>query len=302
MDIRTAYSRAFKGSVSIALAAGLWGLYWIPLRWLDEAGIGPLWAACVTMACAVPFAVFAAYMFARRPSRADLPWLVLFGAGIGLSVPLYFTGITQTDVIRAILLFYMLPIWTTMIDRLVFGIRLDIARALAVVIAFAGMWLLLGGDGGLPLPRNVGDWSALGAGFCWGMTLSLVRARPNIDPHLSTLSAISGAVLLSGLAALLTGASMPAAQALSPGLMLGVLAFGALAMWPSIIGQLWGARLVPATRAALLTMTELIVATISAALLIGTTMTTLSMIGGLVIVAAVLVDVLGSSEQSPAVH
>ena len=123
--------------------------------------------------CAVPLAVFAAYMFARRPSRADLPWLVLFGAGIGLSVPLYFTGITQTDVIRAILLFYMLPIWTTMIDRLVFGIRLDIARALAVVIAFAGMWLLLGGDGGLPLPPGKYEtWRVLDLVFdANGMTL-----------------------------------------------------------------------------------------------------------------------------------
>jgi drug/metabolite transporter (DMT)-like permease len=301
MGIRTSDSH-IKGSFSIAVAAGLWGLYWIPLRWLDEAGIGPLWASCLIMTCALPFAAIAAFLFAKRPSRGDLPWLLIFGAGIGLSAPLYFTGITQTDVIRATLLFYMLPIWTTIIDRLVFGIRLDIARALAVLIAFAGMWLLLGGDGGLPLPRNVGDWSALGAGFCWGMTLSLIRARPNVNPHLSTLSAIGGAALLSGLAALVTGAGAPSDGSFSPGLMIAVAVFGSMIMWPSIIGQLWGARLVPATRAALLTMSELLVATVSAALLIGTTLTTLSMIGGLVIVAAVLVDVLGSSEQIPTVN
>ena len=65
-----------------------------------------------------------------------------------------------------------------------------------------------------------------------------------------------------------------------------------------MIGQLWGARLVPATRAALLTMTELVVATISAWALIGTSMTLLSVLGGLVIVTAVLIDIYGNAEQT----
>ncbi len=294
--LSSGFSPSLKGSLSIALAAGLWGLYWIPLRELDEAGIGPLWAAALTMALAWPFAVLAAWRWSSRPVRGDLPWIALFGAGIGLSAPLYFFAVTNTDVIRAIFLFYMLPIWTTLIDRLVFGIRLDIARAFAVIIAFAGLWLLLGGDGGIPLPRNAGDWSAICAGFCWGMTLSLVRARPNIDPHLSTLSAISGAVVMSVVAAVFAGAALPPAGTFTPGLLAALAAFGAIAMWPSMIGQLWGARLVPATRAALLTMSELLVATVSAAILIGTTLTTVQIIGGLVIIAAVLVDVLGSKD------
>jgi drug/metabolite transporter (DMT)-like permease len=54
---------------------------------------------------------------------------------------------------------------------------------------------------------------------------------------------------------------------------------------------------VPATRAALLTMTEIVVATISAWALIGTSMTTLSVIGGLIIVAAVLIDIYGNTEN-----
>jgi drug/metabolite transporter (DMT)-like permease len=290
-------SPLLKGSLSIAFAAGLWGLYWIPLRALDEAGIGPLWAAALTMAMAWPFAALAAWRLSSRPVRGDLPWIALFGAGIGISAPLYFFAVTNTDVIRAIFLFYMLPIWTTLIDRLVFGIRLDIARAFAVIIAFAGLWLLLGGDGGIPLPRNAGDWSAIGAGLCWGMTLSLVRARPSIDPHLSTLSAITGAVVMSVIAALFAGSALPPASTFSPGLLAALVAFSALGMWPSMIGQLWGARLVPATRAALLTMSELLVATVSAAALIGTSLTSVQFIGGLVIIAAVLVEVLGAKES-----
>jgi drug/metabolite transporter (DMT)-like permease len=103
---------------------------------------------------------------------------------------------------------------------------------------------------------------------------------------------------MSALVALASGASLPPSGTMTAGLGLALLAFGALAMWPSMIGQLWGARLVPATRAALLTMSELLVATVSAALLIGTTLTSVQFIGGLIIIAAVLVDVLGVKEIS----
>jgi drug/metabolite transporter (DMT)-like permease len=174
----------------------------------------------------------------------------------------------------------------------VFGIRLDIARAFSVIIAFAGLWLLLGGDGGVPLPRNAGDWAALGAGFCWGITLSLVRSRPAVDPHMSVFSSVFFASLFSMLAGIADNRWRPERARISGDVMLVIIAFGALALWPSMIGQLWGARLVPATRAALLTMTEIVVATGSAALLIGTSLTSVSIIGGLVIVAAVVIDLL----------
>ena len=103
---------------------------------------------------------------------------------------------------------------------------------------------------------------------------------------------------MSVIAALIAGAALPPAGTFTPGLLAAMVAFGGLGMWPSMIGQLWGARLVPATRAALLTMTELLVATVSAAALIGTSLTGVQIIGGLVIIAAVLVDVLGAKDIS----
>ena len=61
-------------------------------------------------------------------------------------------------------------------------------------------------------------------------------------------------------------------------------------MLPSMLGQIWGARRIPAPTAALLTMTEIIVATLSAYFLIGTELGTLAFIGGALIVLAVAID------------
>jgi len=290
-------SQNMRGALAIAVGAAFWGLFWIPLRYLSDAGFGPLWSASMVMAGGLPVAILAACWWGRW--RGDhLRWMALVGVGIGISEVCYFYAVVSTDVVRAILLFYMLPIWATLIDRVVFGIRLNPWRASAILLAFAGLWLLLGGDGGLPVPRNAGDWAGLVAGFFWGSTLSLVRGRAEVDPFWNVASATFFGAVLAGLAAIVIGNTGLSAGAFTPALGVGVLAFGILAFWPAMIGQLWGARLVPATRAALLTMTELVVATISAWALIGTSMTALSVLGGLVIVTAVLIDIYGNAEQT----
>lgn len=290
-------SLQFRGALAIAIGAGLWGLFWIPLRYLSEAGFGPFWSAALATGSALPVAVLAAARWGKW--RAEhMRWMALVGIGIGVSEVCYFYAVVSTDVVRAIFLFYMLPIWATLIDRVVFGIKLNPWRAFAILLAFAGLWLLLGGDGGLPVPRNAGDWAGLVAGFFWGTTLSLVRGRAEVDPFWNVASAIFCGTVLAALAALLIGNVGLSAGTFTPALAFAVLLFGIIAFWPSMIGQLWGARLVPATRAALLTMTEIVVATISAWALIGTSMTLLSIVGGLVIVTAVLIDIYGNAEQT----
>jgi len=291
------FTPQLRGALAIAVGAGLWGLFWIPLRYLSEAGFGPFWSAAMAMGAGLPVAIWAATRWGRwQPDHVR--WMALVGMGIGISEVCYFYAVVSTDVIRAIFLFYMLPIWATLIDRVVFGVRLSPWRAFAILLAFAGLWLLLGGDGGLPVPRNAGDWAGLVAGFFWGSTLSLVRGRAEVDPYWNVASAVFFGTFFAALAAVLIGSVEFSEGALTPALAMGVLAFGILAFWPSMIGQLWGARLVPATRAALLTMTEIVVATISAWALIGTSMTTLSVIGGMVIVAAVLIDIYGNTENT----
>ncbi|NNJ76449.1 MAG: DMT family transporter [Anderseniella sp.] len=291
------FTPQLRGALAIAVGAGLWGLFWIPLRYLSDAGFGAFWSAALVLGAGLPIALLAASKWGKW--RADhARWVVLVGTGIGISEVCYFYAVVSTDVIRAIFLFYMLPIWATLIDRVVFGIRLNPWRAFAILLAFAGLWLLLGGDGGLPVPRNAGDWAGLVAGFFWGSTLSLVRGRAEVDPHWNVASAIFFGAVFSALAAVLIGSVEFSEGALTPVLAMAVVAFGVVALWPSMIGQLWGARLVPATRAALLTMTEIVVATISAWALIGTSMTTLSVIGGMIIVAAVLIDIYGNTENT----
>ena len=286
-----------KGALAVAAGASLWGLFWIPLRYLSDAGFGALWASAMVMGASIPVAIMIA-LWLGKWRTADAKWVLAVGAGIGISEVFYFYAIVSTDVIRAVFLFYMLPIWATLIDRVVFGVRLSIGRSFAVMLAFFGLWLLLGGDGGLALPRNAGDWSGLAAGFFWDSTLALVSGRAQVDPYWNVTSAIVCGAIFSVIAAVLFSVEPLSGGTFTFALVIGLLAFGTFVLWPSMIGQLWGARLVPATRAALLTMSEILVATTSAWFLIGSSLTVTSALGGLVIVVAVLVDIYSTSSAN----
>ena len=78
-----------------------------------------------------------------------------------------------------------------------------------------------------------------------------------------------------------------------------VLLFGVIVVWPTMYGQLWGARFIPSTTAALLTMSEIMVATISSALLIGSELGLVAWSGGGLILVAIFLDLYAGEPDQP---
>ena len=287
---------ALVPSLSIALGAAAWGLFWIPLRYLESLGLPSLWA--VSAVCLVSALVGAAVLLVRsewRQLRAQRDWQI--GIALGLACVLYFCGVILSDVVRVILLFYLLPIWTTIAARLLHGDPIRGSQMLVILIALAGVWLLLGGDGGLPVPQNTGDWCGLGAGLCWGVSLALLQGGSSTGAAASVFIALFIAAIfaLAGAAVLVSVGALPVVQPAriaSPWNVLGAITlFGALVLWPAMFSQVWGARRIPAPTAALLTMSEILVATASAWWLIGTELGGAALIGGALVIASVLLDI-----------
>ncbi|ASJ76721.1 DMT family transporter [Granulosicoccus antarcticus] len=303
---RTGYTKTDRaGAIAVAAGAAIWGLFWLPLRYLSDLGVSGLWAVSLVMStAAVPSLLL---MWQQKESRDLLrkdTWLT--SVALAAATVLYFTGILYSDVIRVIFLFYLLPLWTTLSARLIYGEPITRAKLLVIATALCGLWLLLGGGTALPLPKNVGDWCGIAAGLCWGVSLSLLRGRAETRPFAVTSSTLICALILSAtLASLLylinADSVEPAAQVITIDWQgtLGLAGiFGALILFPAMLGQIWGARRIPAPTAALLTMTEILVATVSAGLIIGTDLPPIAWLGGAIIVLAVCIDLLAHHKQS----
>jgi drug/metabolite transporter (DMT)-like permease len=161
--------------LACAYSGLVWGLFWIPIRHLDSAGISGLWA--ISYFYALPFALsLPVLVLRRRPMIAGGLWLNLLGFMAAVSLVLYSVSVLYTDVVRATLLFYLTPLWSTLLARAFLGEPITPLRWLAMAIAILGMLVIFHADSGIPWPEQPGDWIALASGFLWSVTSILLRA------------------------------------------------------------------------------------------------------------------------------
>ncbi len=286
----------FWPSVALVIAALAWGMFWLPLRAFEEAGLSAGWASVAQFV--FPTALLAPLaLWFRLRGRATGVARVFSGLCLGGAFALYADSLLLTEVARTLILFYVTPAWSTLLEIVFMGRRLTAARALAVVLGLAGLYVILGGDGGLPLPRNAGDWMALLSGILWAVgTLRLRLAGESASDFENVFGFfVYGALCALSLTLLpLPGlGTMPdAEQALRflPWLLLVSVGF----LIPVMFGLLWGSRQIDPGRVGILLQMEAICGILSAAALTDERFGWIEGIGAVLVLSAALVEILGN--------
>ena len=160
----------------VAGTGALWGLYWLPARRLAEIALPGAWGALAIVAATV--ALLAPLALRRRHELANAdPWALAAVALGGTGFVLYSVGFVYGRVAIVILLFYLTPVWSTLIGRYVMGWHLPRLRAIAIAVGVTGLVVMLGGDGAVPVPRGAGEWLALLSGILWSISTTGIRTR-----------------------------------------------------------------------------------------------------------------------------
>ena len=147
---------------AVAYSGLVWGLFWIPLRALDRAGVEGLWAALVFyLVPGVMVLPVVAWRWRRHVEGGR--WLVLLGLATAGPLVLYSFAMLYTEVVDAMLLFYLTPVWSTILGRMFLREPITLIRWLSITIALAGMLVILGTGADWPIPDSLGDWAALGS-------------------------------------------------------------------------------------------------------------------------------------------
>ena len=167
----------FKIAIALAISAGAWGIYWLPQRILEEGGLTGGWGTIAQMIIGVilllPIAIWRKVK--GKTTGLEIP---LTGFLIGGGFICYALSFLLTDVVRALILFYMTPIWTTIFEILFLKKRPGLERVLTLSLALGGLWIVFSKQTVIPLPENSGDWLALvgGALFSAGLVrLELIK-------------------------------------------------------------------------------------------------------------------------------
>ncbi len=270
---------------ALILNAFVWGVSWWPLRELQNAGLHPLWST------AMVFLLVLTVLFALRPdswrgfiTHPQLWWLALAS---GLTNVGFNWAVTVGDVVRVVLLFYLMPAWAVLVAWLMLGEKPTVGSLIRLALAMAGVLIVLKTpESPWPIPQGLPDWLAIMGGFSFAVTNALLR-KFNQTPSDSRMLAMfaGGALLATGIALLgtwqgvvgvplLAAAAIPVAIALSVAFMLGNAAL-----------QYGAARLVGSTTA-LVMLTEILFASVSSAIMGVADLGPRVLVGGALIVLA----------------
>tara|TARA_A100001037_G_scaffold168336_1_gene151191 strand:- start:453 stop:1304 length:852 start_codon:yes stop_codon:yes gene_type:complete len=152
-----------------------WGLYWLPLRSIEQSGIVGSWSIVLVNAC--PLIILVPLIFFNLDKLKKYPKPIFFaGIMIGAAFTFYANGLVQTSVIRATLLFYLSPIWSTIIGIIWLNERLTIARVISIIVALIGLILLLYDFRNQEtVMLNFGDFSSILSGLFWALGASILK-------------------------------------------------------------------------------------------------------------------------------
>jgi drug/metabolite transporter (DMT)-like permease len=255
----------FGVAVGVALAAATWGLWWMPMRALAEAGIWGDWVSLAIFGTLT--LLFLPFAWVRRARLREAGWLL---AAIGLvgggGFALWNHAVLTGEVVRVTLMFYLAPIWATGLAVVVLRERLHWLRAVSIALGLGGALVVLGFEGGIPMPRSTGEWMALAAGWGFALGATGMRRLGAGGALEKSFVTFAGGAVGSLLLILLTStgqAPQPAAVLAALPLLIGCILYTLPLTWL----QIRGAERLDPGRVAVLLLLELPVGVISAAIL-----------------------------------
>ena len=288
---------AWLPALALTLNAFTWGVSWWPFRQLQELGLHPLWATALIYLVAV------VAITAWRPSawrdlwRTRTLWLLVLAAGTTNAT--FNWAVTIGDVVRVVLLFYLMPLWAVLLARWLLHEPLTLPAGVRVAMALSGAAVVLWpAQGGLPVPSSLAEWLAVLGGFSFALNNVMLRREAHQPEAARALAMFLGGAAVSAVLALALSASggvpLPPPPAL--GWVVGALLMGVAFLAGNIALQYGAARL-PANVTAVVLISEVLFASVSAVLLGAGSVTWTLAVGGALIVGATLLSALGPTED-----
>ena len=279
--------------LALALNALVWGLSWWPLRQLDAAGLHPLWATAAVFALATLVLTFISPQGWRHFHQYPQLWWLM--AASGLTNIGFNWAVTTGDVVRVVLLFYLMPTWSLLLAWWMLGERPTRGALMRLSLALVGVLLVLKTpESPWPLPQDLPDVLALLAGFCFALT-NIWLLRLQHTPESSRMVAMFGGGALMAVVCAIMATWAGVIPALS------MLATNDIGAWaPYVLGLSaaflvsnftlqYGAARLSAHATAMVMMSEVVFASVSSVALGASALTwRVGLGGGMIVLAALL--------------
>jgi drug/metabolite transporter (DMT)-like permease len=283
--------------LALVTNAFVWGVSWWPFRQLQGMGLHPLWATSIIyVLSALVIGLWRPGAWRQLRTNPAL-WLIVLASGTTNAA--FNWAVSIGDVVRVVLLFYLMPVWALFLARVVLHERMTRDATLRVLLALAGAVLVLWpaesrfGTAAFSLP----DALALLGGFAFALNNVMLKRSAAIPQEGRALAMFLGgasvagtaaALLSSGVAGAAIGVAWPAASLAWPLPVLGL----ALAFLCANLCLQYGASRLPATVTAVVMPCEVLFAALTAVWWGGETLHATVLVGGALILSATLLSLV----------
>ena len=282
--------RSLLPALALVLNAFIFGVSWWPFRELQRQGLHPLWATAITFVFSTACVVLVRPSALRGLLQHPMLWLLL--AASGLSNVGFNWAVTTGDVVRVVLLFYLMPAWALLLAWPLLGERPGRQALLRLALALGGVVVVLKTpQSPWPVPESLPDWLALLGGFFFALTNVLLRRLHDTPGDARMLAMFVGGALMATSAALLgTRLEMIAPVALHWGSWVALAVGLGLSLLVGNLALQYGAARLAAGSTSIIMLTEVVFASVSSVLLGAGQITPRTAMGGALILLAALLS------------
>lgn len=268
----------------LLFSASMWGLIWYPIRLLEDAGLSAVWTSLV-MYVAAGILVIPVLWRQYHVISQHFSDLLLLAIAAGVTNVTFLVALTEGEVMRVMLLFYLSPLWTVLLGRWWLGEKLSFTAIVMLLIAMSGSIVMLWNkDIGWPWPHGVADWLALTASIAFSINNVQARKLGTVSMRVKTSVIWWGVVITSVFVLMVQQSPIPDSSITT---WLSAWLLGWIAIVAMTVAVLYGVASMPVYRSSVIMLFELVVAAIATWWLTNEAMSLHEWLGGgLILLAA----------------
>jgi drug/metabolite transporter (DMT)-like permease len=281
-------------ALSLVMAAIMWGLFWYPLRLLEQAGMAGLWVILVAYLSTFIASLFLGFQPVRdyRKHPVALFFLAILAGWCNAS---FVMAVLEGNVVRVVLLFFLSPVWAILLARVFLREHLDLLGFITLLLAMSGAIIMLWQpEFGKPWPLSYADWLGLSAGITFAASNVLIRHMQGIPVKTKVTITWFGCTVVALVWVLISGVSIPNVNI---SVWFGSVMLGLLGVTLMTIFSQYGVTHMPVQRSSVIMLFEIVVAAVSSYLIAGERLTALEMSGGMLIILSAIISARRKQES-----
>jgi drug/metabolite transporter (DMT)-like permease len=273
-------SRGLTPVFAMLAGASMWGVIWYPMRLLEHGGLQGLWLSLVLYATALVVSLPRTWRGAREFAHSPL-LLALLILAAGWTNVAFIEAVLKGNVLRVLLLFYLSPLWATLMAGVFLHERISRASLVSLALAMIGALTMLWNPAlGAPWPQGYSDWMALSSGFAFALSNVATRKLQEVSVAAKVTCVWVGVIVIA--LAMIAVNGLPAPRIELP-VLVGAAALGIGGIMLMTLFVQYGVTHLPVHRSAVLALIELVAGAVSQQLLTDEVVSYREWLGGVLI-------------------